>query len=516
MNREEKVAYEIVRQRIVAQLDRLEAAQKSGQKLPGGDINSLKKWRRFGAAFAWDPSVYQGVLANPDMSDTELISEIRKTEATFMRRWGYVNKIPLHHDIASRTGGDLGIRTPVDVWLETRERVFDATGARPGNGQANLNATGAFDELWHLGREGAKGSVFEGTGIITPEDFPYLHRAGQNLAEKLGANPGMVQASAAEQAKALIASIVQQQQRFKEVTATPQVQAQRKVFTDLGYSEIVDPTATMEEMVDIERATRKTPIPSIFAKAGSLRFNPRASMQEFISSEEGQAWFKKESARRAAQGKPFNPYNLYAAFGSIQDAERIMSLVKQNLPGEAAGALYGMILDPTMRKAIERGDLNTVLNTLGKDIAIGGAVQAGLSNLMQILPQQLVQKAAPTLAAGATAASVATPVAAVSQIEGSVDPTVTQQKAVKRLQQGSTVDIQRKQYLPQEYGAQGPQLDPTTGKVITEPKPLISGDQLVQQGITFINGVVKMFSPSQSTSNYEQNIQARMQARKRR
>ena len=136
------------------------------------------------------------------MPDAELISAIRKTEATFMRRWGYINKIPLHHEIASRTGGDLGIRTPVDVWLETKERIFDATGARPGNGQANLNATGAFDELWHLGREGAKGSVFEGTGIITPENFPYLHRAGQKLAEKLGADPAMVQASAAEQARA--------------------------------------------------------------------------------------------------------------------------------------------------------------------------------------------------------------------------------------------------------------------------------------------------------------------------
>ena len=223
MNREEKVAYEIVRQRIVENLDRLEAAQKAGKKLPSGDINSLKKWRRFGAAFAWDPTVYGDILAQPDMPAADLISAIRKKEATFMRRWGYINKIPLHHEIASRTGGDLGIRTPVDVWLETKKRIFDATGARPGNGQANLNATGAFDELWHLGRTGATGSVFEGTGIITPEDFPYLHRAGQKLAEKLGADPKMVQASAAEQAEALIAPIVQQQQRFQEVTATPQV-----------------------------------------------------------------------------------------------------------------------------------------------------------------------------------------------------------------------------------------------------------------------------------------------------
>ena len=481
MNREEKVAYEIVRQRIVNEIDKLESLAKPG--------SALKRWRRFGAAFAWDPTVYSNILEQPDMSDKELLSALRSKEDTFMRRWGYINKIPLHHEIASRTGGDLGIRTPVDVWLETKKRIFDATGARPGNNQANLNATGAFDELWHLGRPGAKGSVFEKTGVITPKNFPYLHRAGQNLAEKLGKDPKMVQASAAEQAEALIGSIVQQQQRFQETTATPQVQAQRQVFTDLGYSEIVDPTTTMEEIQEIRKATEKTPIPKIFAQAGSLRFDAKASMQEFIGSEEGQAWFSKESARRAAQGKPFNPYDLYAAFGSIQDAEKIMSLIKQNLPGEAAGALYGMMLDPTMRKAVEQGDFNTVLNTLGKDIAIGGAVQAGLTNLIKVLPQQLVQKAAPTLAAGATAASVATPVAAVSQIEGSVDPMVTRRKAAERLEQGSQADVYRKQYLPQEYGAAGPQMDPTTGQVITEPEPFITPEKIKEGGKMILNSI---------------------------
>ena len=498
MNREEKVAYEIVRQRIVAQLDRLEAAQKAGQKLPSGDINSLKKWRRFGAAFAWDPSVYQNILANPDMPDTELISAIRKTEATFMRRWGYIKKIPLHHIIASRTGGDLGIRTPVDVWLETKERIFDATGARPGNGQANLNATGAFDELWHIGREGAKGSVFEGTGIITPENFPYLHRAGQNLADKLGADPRMVQASAAEQAKALIAPIVQQQQRFQETTATPQVQAQRKIFTDLGYSEIVDPTATMGEIEDIRKATQDTPIPSIFARAGAITFNPQASMQEFLKSAEGQAWFSKESIRRAAQGKEFNPYNLYSAFGSIENAEQIIDTLNKNLPGEAAGFVFGLLLDPEMRKAVERGDVETIQQTLARDTLIGGAVQAGLPKLMKLLPQQLrqtaaplLQKAAPALTTSAAVAQTAVPVAAVSQIEASVDPTVTQRKSVERLEKGSQADVYRKQYLPQEYGAAGPQMDPTTGQVVTEPQPLIDFDR-IKQGLNFLGGVVRM------------------------
>ena len=119
------------------------------------------------------------------MEPEELISRLRKTEEGLMRKFQYVKGIPLHHIIADRTGGDLGIRTPIDIWEDTKKRIFDLTGATPGDNQANLNAIGAFDELWHQGRLGAKGTVFAEAGIIRPEDFPYLHRAGQNLADSL-------------------------------------------------------------------------------------------------------------------------------------------------------------------------------------------------------------------------------------------------------------------------------------------------------------------------------------------
>ena len=285
MDKEQKVAYEIVRQRIVSQLDKLEAAKKAGTKLPSGDAYSLKKWRRFGAAFAWDPSVYTAILEKPDMSDKALISELRKLEQTFMRKWGVIDKIPLHHKIASRTGGDLGIRTPVDVWLETRKRIFDATGAKPGNGRANLNAAGQFDELAHLGREGAKGSVFAGTGILRPENFPYLHRAGQNLAEKAGADPKLVMGTAAEQAEALKPSIIQQLERFEETTATPQVQAQREVLTKAGYPEAFAPETSIERIQQINKEIRGTDIPQQFAeafdfKSGGARLNFQAPIVE--------------------------------------------------------------------------------------------------------------------------------------------------------------------------------------------------------------------------------------------
>lgn len=281
MDREQKIAYEIVRQRIVDRLDKLEAAIKAGTKLPSGDAYSLKKWRRFGAAFAWDPSVYTVILENPVMSDQALISELRKLEQTFMRKWGVIDKIPLHHKIASRTGGDLGIRTPVDVWLETKKRIFDATGAAPGNGKANLNAAGQFDELAHLGREGAKGSVFAEAGISRPEDFPYLHRAGQNLAVKAGDDPKLVMGTAAEQAEALKPSIIQQLERFEETTATPQVQNQRQILTRAGYPEAFAPETSIERIQQINKEIQGTDIPKQFAEAfdftgGNARLNFQA------------------------------------------------------------------------------------------------------------------------------------------------------------------------------------------------------------------------------------------------
>ena len=266
MDKETKVAYEIVRQRIVENLDRLEDLQAQGVKV-SGDVNSLKRWRRYGAAFTWDPSVFEAVLAKPDAPDKQLLSLLRKGEESLMRRWGVIDKIPLHHVVANRTGGDLGIRTPVDTWLETRQRIFDATGAKPGDGPSNLNAASQFDELAHLGRTGAKGSVFADTGIERRADFPVLHRAGQDLAAKAGEDPKLVTGTAKEQAEALIPSVQQQQARFAETTATPEVQAQRQVLTKAGYPEAFAADTPIERIEQIATEIRGTPIPKEFASA---------------------------------------------------------------------------------------------------------------------------------------------------------------------------------------------------------------------------------------------------------
>lgn len=264
MDREQKVAYEIIRQRIVDKIDRLESLDK-----PGSD---LKRWRRFGAAFSWDPTVYPELLEKPTVSDKELMSLLRNTEDGFMKKWGVIDKIPLHHIIANRTGGDLGLRLPVDVWEEVKQRVFDTTGATPGNNQANLNAASQFDERSHLGRPGAKGSVFDpelGYGDpADPSRSPILHGPGtKDFGTKLGKDPVILQSSPAEIAETLKPEIIKQQEIFKTVSEDPIVQQQRAVLTQAGYPEAFSPETPIERIQEIRKEIKGTNIPKEFASA---------------------------------------------------------------------------------------------------------------------------------------------------------------------------------------------------------------------------------------------------------
>jgi len=376
MDRETKRAYQLVQNTIVENLDRLMAAQKAKQKLSSADVNDLKKWRRFGAAFAWDPSVFQDVLEKPYMKPEELISRLRKTEDGLMRQFQYVKGIPIHHIIANRTGGDLGIRTPVDIWEDTKKRIFDLTGATPGDNQANLNAIGAFDELWHQGRLGAKGSVFAEAGIIRPEDFPYLHRAGQNLADKLGLDPKLVQASSEEQVKALLPAILQQQERFVETTATPQVQQQRSVFTQAGFGEIVDPTTRPETIQLIEKATRKTELPKLFAQAGSIKFNPQPGVEQFMAS--GVADLARTEVNKGLSKMGLPPLKGTQMFGVDPISAAVASgveAVRKNVLGSIVGAATA--IEPEAVKSALQGNYRQAAEQTALGAVTGALVEQG-------------------------------------------------------------------------------------------------------------------------------------------
>ena len=274
MDKEQKVAYEVIRQRIVNEIDRLESLGKEAS------ASTLKKWRRYGAAFSWDPTVYPALLENPTVPDKKLLQLLRGTEEKFMKKWQAVEGIPLHHVIANRTGGDLGLRLPVDVWEEVKQRVFDATGARPGNSQANLNAASQFDERSHLGRYGAKGTVFDPTRGLgeapDPTQSPILHGPGtKDFGTRLGKDPVILQSTPAQITEALLPEVTKQQDIYKAVTESPTTQAQRQVFTEAGLGAAFDPSTPIEQMPEIKARALELGLPEQFAGAWQVqpRFN---------------------------------------------------------------------------------------------------------------------------------------------------------------------------------------------------------------------------------------------------
>ena len=232
-------AYEHVRKRIVGKIDELEAfkAKYPGKKPGSGDIFNLKNWRRFGAGFAWDPEVYIDIMANPDMSDVELMRALRNTEATLMKKWGVIDKMPLHHKIALRTGGDLGLRTPVDVWMQTRERIFERFGFNPGNGPKNLGAHTQFNEIVHIGRIGG-GKEFKQAGATDSvleaikKAEVALHRPGEDLGNLPKQYEPLIGASSAQQAAYLEEYIIGQIERFKQATDFERTQWMNNTFDD--------------------------------------------------------------------------------------------------------------------------------------------------------------------------------------------------------------------------------------------------------------------------------------------
>ena len=232
-------AYEQVRLKIVENIDRLEAYREKypGKKPGSGDIHNLKNWKRFGAAFAWDPEVYVDIMKNPGMSDTELMSSLRKTESNLMKKWAVVDKMPMHHKIALRTGGDLGLRTPVHIWMETRQRLYDRFGFSPGNGPANLNATSQVNEYVHLERSNAAGSPlqkFEDPNVLKEikRDKVGLHRGGQRLGEIQALYEPLIGASSKEQAAYLEEFIIGQIDRFEDATNYPRTRQQNETIND--------------------------------------------------------------------------------------------------------------------------------------------------------------------------------------------------------------------------------------------------------------------------------------------
>ena len=296
-----KEAFDKVRQQIVENIDRLEDFQAKGLPKPGsGDVHNVKNWRRFGAAFAWDPEIYVDIMSNAgSMSDVDLMKELRKLETNYMKKWQAIDGMPMHHKIALRTGGDLGLRTPIDVWIETRERLYQRFGFKGGNGPSNLDATSQFNEGSHRNRQNSKGTPLGETVIpdeVLQETKPIsLHRAGQQLGEKPSQYTPLINASSKEQAEYLEQFILVQADRFKEASEYHRERWQRTLFDD-----------GINEFVSDSNGNRI----NSFSKQTILEHQPTIkTLGNAIQVPDGQGGFRSlaESAGAAAYGAPTIP-----------------------------------------------------------------------------------------------------------------------------------------------------------------------------------------------------------------
>lgn len=276
LNDREIAAYTLTRQRIVSQIDDIETK--------GGSAGTLKRLKRFGNAFSWYPQFYPQILEDiGGMTDKQLMSALR-TEEGFMKLIAPVKGLPIHHKFASRTGGDVPIRTPADVFLDVRKRVYNKFGFGPGNNSINLGAQGAIDERMHQGRFGSKGTVFEesrGLGMAPTEELPILHGKGtRDIGGKLGQDPALLRSQSDEIFNAIEPFLDTQLDKYNEVVQNPVTIKQRNII-----QEGIDPAAfdvgrTTEQSTAVRKAAEKTGLDVKFASAfdfsgSSARFSTK-------------------------------------------------------------------------------------------------------------------------------------------------------------------------------------------------------------------------------------------------
>jgi hypothetical protein len=449
-----------------------ETLRKKGVKPSGPGGSEFKRIGRFSGELVANPEAYVELLdmaRSQNMTGKQLVAAIRKIEQSLLdessRGTPMSRKLMLsdviHHMYAQRTGGDTLRKLGQPERAKARDILRESFG-RWGNVPENLLSV---YRSWHQKGDALKG--IEGRAMSPLGVTEAGQLSTKKFHETRSASPLITatvpNATTAEEAVAGITSMFELQQK-EGLAALTQMQGLRDTLSERLGLEFIDPRTLSAEELKVLR--------NIYtANSDLVESTIRDYMKPFVIKGGGAT------------------YN--SAVGSIQQAEDLFNVIRKNLPIESASALFGLLLDPEMREAVEQSDPKRAAGVVAKDVGLSAAANVFFNEIGRKLPQQLVQKAAPAVAVGSTAASVATPIAAVSQIEGSVDPTVTQRKAVERLQQGSDADVKRKQYLPQSYGAQGPQLDPTTGQVITEPKPLIGMEQ-IKQALNFFGGVVKM------------------------
>jgi|TARA_R100000479_G_scaffold148133_1_gene83674 hypothetical protein len=261
MNQSELAAYILTRERIVKQIDNIVEH--------GGSQDTLKRLRRFGNAFSWYPEFYPQILEGVGgMTDKQLMSALR-TEDGFMKLIAPVEGLPIHHVFASRTGGDLPLRTPADVFLDVRQRTFDRYGFGAGPNPLNLGAHSAFDNRMHMGQYGPKGTAFDkarGLGSPPTSEMPMLHNPEtKNIGAKLGQDPVLLRSQSDEIFDALTPFLDSQYEIFEEVSSHPVTRQQRAVIESNVDQDAFARGRTPEQSTAVRKIVKEKGLDTEFA-----------------------------------------------------------------------------------------------------------------------------------------------------------------------------------------------------------------------------------------------------------
>lgn len=392
LNDREISAYTLTRQRIVSQIDDIETK--------GGSAGTLKRLKRFGNAFSWYPQFYPQILENiGGMTDKQLMSALR-TEESFMRLIAPVKGLPIHHKFASRTGGDVPIRTPADVFLDVRKRVYDKFGFGPGNNPINLGAQGAIDERMHQGRFGSKGTVFEesrGLGMAPTEELPILHGKGtRDIGGKLGQDPALLRSQSDEIFNAIEPFLDTQLDKYNEVVQNPVTIKQRSII-----QEGIDPAAfdvgrTTEQSTVVRKAAEKTGLDVKFASAfdfsgSSVRFSTKGlarGVSRFIPGPYDDIALGTGFGGIAAVGALATGGDPAQAFGDVVSDVAVGDLQGGELFDESQD--FGKVLQQSRqqnaRPLMDRLD-EGALGDAGRAIKRGGRISFGLGGVKFTLPE---------------------------------------------------------------------------------------------------------------------------------
>ena len=441
--------HDTAREMLLDYREELTARWKAGER--NSDLKRVKEQLN---NLDLDPWSYGDILddaLSKGADAKQVMKDLRNHQSRTMKLWEVLSSDTIHHIIGKRTGGDSLAHVDGKKLREAVAILIDKYGHRFANDPSNYLS---LSDYAHKGQFGKGLEKLSGVSNTEHRDF-MAHVGGntQSHAKDLTARDMQDVPSIVEALERLMQPQEASAQNANLLDAGRQTRVNQIVGLQ-GYG-----AESLEQITQFKKMVKKIlPIikPDLIDSYGELlKFTPEL----------------------AGGG-----IHLNAGLG-VDAYKKLTGFLQDNLGGEAAGALYGLLMDPEMQQAVESEDGQKVATILSRDAVIGGLMQQGI----QYGATKLPALAAPIIAAG-SALNTAMPVAAVSQIQGSSDPQVQINRNRDALENNDPVAVSHAQEVPQSYGKQGPSYDSASGQGVNEPGPMFDLTPVYENVVNFVSG----------------------------